>query len=565
MLESISIKNIALIESADIEFDNSLNVLTGETGAGKSILLDSIGLLLGDRIDKTLLRKGAEDCKVTGRFSLNEFSKTYFKTFCEKYDLEFDEEVIITRTYNLEGKSSIKINGQPITLAMLKELCSNLVNTYGQNENQIIFDVQNHLKILDAFANTTNTLEYSEYSTLYAKLKEIESRLKEFGGSDEDRLRQIDLLNYDINEIESAQISIEDYEDLQNKRRLLLNIGKIISNTALAQNSLSGDVLSSINKAENAINQASNYDDKLQDIANRINVARLELEDIFDTIKSYNQNCDFDENEQQKIEERYSLYNKLMRKYGNSVENVIAKLNNMKSELNNLINADKLILELSTLKNRTEKQLKEVGLKLTEYRKHSAEELSGLILNNLKNLNMKNSKLEFEFMPTDKFYSNGLDRVELLFSANLGEDVKPLNKIASGGEISRFMLALKSVIAKQDNMPTMIFDEIDTGISGATSEAVAKQMAIIGKHHQVIVVTHSHQIASMADTNFLIEKIERENKTITMVKKLNTEEKIREIARFMSGDSMNSVAVDNARLLIKEQDDYKKSLENIDK
>ena len=564
MLESISIKNIALIESADIEFDNSLNVLTGETGAGKSILLDSIGLLLGDRIDKTLLRNGADDCKVTGKFSLNDFSKKYFKNFCERYDLEYDDEIIITRSYSIEGKSSIKINGQIITLSMLKELCSNLVNTYGQNENQVIFDAQNHLKILDAFASTSNTPEYREYVSLFAKLKEIEAKLNEFGGSDEYRLRQIDLLKYDIDEIESAQICLEDFEDLQNKRRLMLNIGKIISNTTLAENCLGGDMLSLINKAKNAIEQASGYDDKLLDIASRMDVARLELEDIFETVKSYNQNCDFDENEQQKIEDRYSLYNKLMRKYGNSVENVLQKLEEMKAELNNLTNADKLIAELNFSKDEVCKKLLEVGNKITEYRKCSAEKLSGLILNNLKNLNMKNSKLKFDFTHTVKFNSNGLDKVELLFSANLGEEVKPLNKIASGGEISRFMLALKSVIAKQDNMPTMIFDEIDTGISGATSEAVAKQMAIIGRHHQVIVVTHSHQIASMADTNFLIEKFEIDNKTITKVKKLNQTEKVQEIARFMSGDNMNNAAIDNAKLLIMEQEEYKKSLENID-
>lgn len=564
MLEKIVIKNIALIESAEIEFENSLNVLTGETGAGKSILLDSIGLLLGDRIDKNLLRKGAEDCKVTGKFNLNNNSLNFFKNFCDKYDLEFDEDLIITRSYNIDGKSSIKINGQMVTLSMLRELCSNLVNTYGQNENQIIFNTDNHLKILDAFAETIETDSYKKYIEYYAELKRIENKLKEFGGSDEERLRQIDLLSYQVEEIENAKISFDDYEELKKRRQILLNIGKVVSNTTMAQNYLNEELINNITKAKNSIDQASIYDLNLSDFSERLNSARIEIEDIFDSLKIYNQNYDFSEEDQEQIEDRYSLYNNLMRKYGNSVENILIELEKMKTQLLNLKNADEIITKLTLQKQKLVSQLLDLGLQIRQYRTKYAGKLCDLIEKNLQNLNMKNAKLKFNFEQNDKLLNDGIDRVELLFSANLGEEEKPLSKIASGGEISRFMLALKSVIASQDEMPTMIFDEIDTGISGLTSEAVAKQMAIIAKSHQVIVVTHSQQIASMADTNFLIEKLENGDRTITLVKKLNYDEKVVEIARFMSGDRTNEAAIKNAKALIEEQDIYKKSLEKFD-
>ena len=564
MLESLSVKNIALIESAEITFERGLNVLTGETGAGKSILLDSIGLLLGNRIDKTLLRAGETTCKVVGKFSLDSVTKELFKNYCDKYCLDFDDEILIARTYNLDGKSDIRINGEQVTLSMLKELCVFLVNSYGQNENQVIFDASNHLKILDDFALTHNLPEFIEYQSLYNELQDISQKLNNFGGSDEERLKQIDILSYQIDEIENVEISVEDYDDVISKRHKLLNAGKIISNTTLAQNHLDGDMLSNISRAKSSLEQAQLYDQNLGDYAERLESVKLELADILDSIKTYNNNYDFSETEQQKIEDRFSLYNKLMRKYGKDVVEILTNFENMKDELDRLKNADAEILKLNLQKQKVIAKMQVLGESISMYRKKKAIELCDLIVQNLKNLSMQNAKLKFDFKQNDKLYADGIDRVELLFSANLGEVEKPLAKIASGGEISRFMLALKAVIAKVDNMPTMIFDEIDTGISGATSEAVAKQMAIISKNHQVIVVTHSQQIAAMADTNFLIKKIEENQKTITLVKQLDEAEKLEEVARFMSGDSINEISIKSAQKLIDEQNEYKKMLENID-
>lgn len=564
MLEYLNVKNIALIDNVEINFEKGLNALTGETGAGKSILIDSINLLLGNRIDKSLVRTGESFCKVVGKFSVEDYLKTDFKDFCEKYDLEYDDEILISRTYKVEGKNDIRINGEMVTLGVLKELCSLLVDSYGQNENQEIFNVNNHLTMLDNFAKTSETSEFLEYRKNFELLRNINKKLKEFGGNDIERLKTIDLLKYQVDEIESAKLSANEYEELENSRHIMMNLGKIVSNTTMAENCLQDDCMNNILKAKNCISQASLYDDSLQSYADRIESVKIELDDILYSISQYNGKTDFNEDKQQQIEDRLNLYNKLFRKYGKTVEEILQNKDDMSNQLNMLENADAEIAKLKKDKDNVLTNLYEYGRKMNEHRKKYAKVLCDAILSNLTKLSMQNARLDFRFKEIvadeSSLKPTGLDEVELLFSANLGEELKPLSKIASGGEISRFMLALKSVIAKTDNMPTMIFDEIDTGISGQTSEAVAKQMAVIGKNHQVIVVTHSHQIASMADVNFLIRKQEVNGRTNTNVEKLDFAQKVKEIARFLSGDAISDISLKNAEDLINSQIMYKKSI-----
>ena len=564
MLDYLSVKNIALIENAEIDFENGLNVLTGETGAGKSILLDAIGLLLGARSDKTLVRNGETECKVVGKFSIQNFVQDKFKSFCEKYDLGYDDEILISRSYKIDGKNDIRLNGEPITLSMLKELSSFLVDSYGQNENQIIYDASNQLKILDGFSKIQNFEPYQSYLTCFAELKSINKKLKEFGGNNEERLRNLDILSYQIEEIEKANLSEEDYEQVSEKRHLLLNLGKIVSSTTLSQNFLEDGVISNISRAKSALEQASVYDQKLGELAERLYSASIEISDIFDNIKLYNQNIDFSDEEAKKIDDRIDLYNKMLRKYGKSVSEILENRQQMQAEYERLLNADQEISRLSKEKESILQKLYCFGKQISDYRKENSAVLCEEIAQNLKKLGIKNAKLQFVFNELQNvesgIYFDGMDKAELLFSANLGEELKPLSKIASGGEISRFMLSLKAVIANVDNMPTMIFDEIDTGISGVTSEAIAKLMAKISKTHQVIAVTHSHQIASMADTNFFIEKTEHNGRTITNVHKLDQEEKVGEIARFLSGDNITSQSITNAKQLIQEQENYKNSI-----
>lgn len=564
MLDYLSVKNVALIENAEIDFENGLNVLTGETGAGKSILLDAIGLLLGGRFDKTLIRNGETECKVVGKFSVNEYTKSKFKEYCDKFDLDFDDEILISRTCKIEGKNDIKLNGAQITLSMLKELSNFLVDNYGQNENQIIYDSSNHLKILDEFSKIENYEPYLNYKNYYTELKSINKQLNQFGGNEAERVKNIDLLSYQIEEIEKANISESDFEELTEKRHLLLNLGKIVSNTTMAQNLLDDGLISNLSKSTSAIEQASLYDQNLVQYGERLESLKIELNDILDSVKLYNQNVDFSDEEAQKIDERIDLYNKLFRKYGNTVQDIIENQKQMQVQYDLLINADREISKLTNQKQQILKKLFYLANEIDYFRKQNANVLCEKIENNLKSLSIKNAKVSFHFdnitENEQNLLKNGMNKAELLFSANLGEDLKPLSKIASGGEISRFMLSLKAVVAEVDNMPTMIFDEIDTGISGMTSEAIAKLMAIISKKHQIIVVTHAHQIASMADANFFIEKLEENGRTITKIQKLDENEKISEIARFLSGDKLSEQSLENAKQLIDEQNRYKKTI-----
>lgn len=565
MLKNLYVQNVALISNAEIEFDKGLNVLTGETGAGKSILIDAIGLLLGNRADKTLIRSGETQCKVVGCFDFSMRSAPELYNFCAKYDLQIDEEILISRTLNIDGKSQIKFNGQTITLSILKELSSILVDSYGQHESFLIFNTDNHLKILDDFCGLKHTDEYDQYIQYNYKLKQINAQIRQLGGDDEERQKTIEYLKYQIAEIEQANISQNEFEQLEQDKKRMSNIGKIVSNTIDAYNYLNENTLYNIGRAKSSVMQASNYDESLQELADRLESTKIELADILDSIELYNQNSNFNEAEQQRIEERLNLYNAFFRKYGKTVEDVLDYHDEIKVKCNNLINAKQQLEELQNQKSLVLCNIFNMGKKLHDIRQVAAEKLCGLVMQNLNNLNMKNTKLKFSFEPyieEEQFiYGNGLDRVELLFSANLGEPEKPLSKIASGGEISRFMLALKSVIAKVDKMPTMIFDEIDTGISGVTSEAVAKQMAVISKEHQVIVVTHSQHIASMADVNFLIYKNQADGKTYTNIMRLSVEQKVNEIARFMSGSHLTESSILNAKELIAEQDKYKQNLQ----
>lgn len=564
MLENLVVNNIALISNAEINFKNGLNALTGETGAGKSILIDSIGLLLGDRTDKTLLRTGESLFCVKGLFLVESYAQNSVEAFFEKYDLSFDGQLFITRQYDISGRSEIKVNGQAITLSMLKELSALLVDSYGQNENQTIFNPASHIAFLDEYGKIRESKQYKEYQTLFAKLKELNKSIASFGGNDEERLRTIDLYQYQIREIENAKISVQDYEDTLNRKKILASAGKIISNVNLAQNSLNDGTVDKVSFATQNLNQAEQYDSNLSDLAARLNSVKIELNDILDSLSEYSENFDFSDDEQNKIEDRIDLYNSLFRKYGKSVEEVLEYLNETKQSCNDLINAKDELIKLETEKQNLLKSVFAVGGEIHNLRQKVAKDFCDKVLKNLANLGMKNAKLKFDFQEIlqdeNKIYGTGLDKVELMFSANLGEDEKPISKIASGGEISRFMLALKAVMADSDQMPTMIFDEIDTGISGAMSEAVAKLMAIISKRHQVIVVTHSQQIASMADHNFLIYKLEENGKTQTHIIELDIQGKIKEVARFMSGEKPTEISLKNAQEMIEEQEKFKQSI-----
>lgn len=561
MLKVLKIKNIALIDDITINFNDGMNVFTGETGAGKSIIINSLSFLLGARADKSLIRHGESFARVDGYFDADLKNEKILRFFND-LDLIPEELIIITRTMNLEGKNEIKVNNNLITLSMLKNLTSNLVDIYGQNDQLNLLNNKYQLKLIDDYNENSIPLinEYKEYVN---NLKLINSKLKELGGDDISRQREIDLISFQVNEIEVANISSEEEQSLIDKKQKMQYAEKIASLT----NSVSNDLemlIGNLQSDNNNLKSACRYDVELETLSSRLDSCSIEITDVLECVKNYNDNLYFDENEYNRLLSRIDEFNNLKRKYGGSVEEVLNFLNISKQKLDLLENSSFEI-------NKLEKEKKELTLKIFDkakqislVRKESANKLQNAILQNLRNLGMNNARLNFNFKDYNiedmQLFNNGCDEVELMFSANKGEELKPLKDVASGGEMSRFMLALKSVVAQTDDMPTMIFDEIDTGISGLMAQAVAVQMSRIAKKHQILVITHTVQIVSMADTNFLVTKLESNARTQTKIEKLNKEEKIKEISRFLSTTDNDEYAEENARQLIENQEKLKINL-----
>ena len=570
MLHTLKITNIALIDELTIEFKNSLNVLTGETGAGKSIILDSLNFLLGARADKTLIRSGKTDAKVVGVFSI-EKENSVVNAFFEKLGLIKEDVIIISRQMNISGKSITQVNGEFVTATMLKELTSYLIDIHGQNEHQFILNTAHQLQLLDNFDESSILPIKLSYQELLKKLTNVNEKLSLFGGSEEERLRQIDLLAFEVEEIEKANLILEEDTHLLEELKKIQNIEKITSALNLALANLEGmganSILVNLSGAIHSLNTVSEYDNNIKETLNRIESAKLELEDITYEISSMTQSFEFNQEEYDKLDERLEEIKRLKRKYGGSIENVLTYLDETKVKLHELSTSKERFEALQKEKEAILKGLFLEGTKLHNIRAEVAQKLVKVVLDELYDLGMPNSKLQIEFneLPNlesleENALSSGLDNIEFYFSANLGEPVKPLNKIISGGEMSRFMLAVKTVAINKNDIQTMIFDEIDSGISGKMAQAVSKKLAKISRNHQVIVVSHLPQISAMADYHYYIEKVIINDKTLTKVKEIEGEERINEIARMLSAENLTDASKINALTLKHECEEYKLSL-----
>lgn len=562
MLETLKIRNIALIDSLEINFQKGLNVLTGETGAGKSIIIDSLSFLLGARADKTLIRRGENTARVDGVFSVSS-DNLNIRHFFDSAGIEFSDSILITRMMNTDGKSDARINGEIVSLNMLKELTAYLVDIYGQQEQVGILKTKNQLKLLDNFIGEQLFPLKQEYFRYMKDLKSTNERIALLGGSPEERAREIDLLSFGIEEIERAKLSIDEEEKLAKEKILFSNMEKILTSTTMCENLLSTAV-QEISSGGNALIGAEKYDSSLSDLSKRLISLKIELDDILLTLEDYNSSANYDENRFNEIDSRLDEYKRLKRKYGQTVEEIFEYLHSAKEQLQLLENSENERNNLLKHKDEVLHILYDVAKDITLMRRERGQELSKLLVKNLTELGMPSAKIQFQFNTAEyideNLLSDGMDTVEIMFNANAGEEIKPLNKVASGGELSRFMLALKAVVADMDDMPTMVFDEIDTGISGKMSQVVSEKIAKISKYHQVLVVTHSAQIAAMADVNFLIEKQEINGKTISSVKLLSSGEKLKEVARFISIDSTLNISIASAQALIEEQGKYKRNL-----
>ncbi len=562
MLRNITIKNLALISVAELEFGEGLNVLSGETGAGKSIIVDAIMLLLGAKYDKTLLGFGAKSGLVEGVFDVTETIRPVLTEM--GYDAE--DEVIVSRRFFEDGKNEIRINGRMATASMLKRLTEKLVDIYGQHEYISVAKTAEQGRILDHYARHNIRAYLDELKIKATELNELNAKIAETGTAD-DRERMIDILKFQIDEIEAAKVKRGEEDELTARRKVVASAEKINNALAAALGVVSENEPSAVALVEEGasiLQSISHIDGTYADIYGRLTAAMDELGDIAETIK-YELDKEFDASDLDKIEDRLDLLKLIRKKYGD-YDKMTEFYNRSTEQLFNLINGDKIFAALTKRKNELIREIYDISLKLSAARKKSAAVFETEMQKHLVELGMKSVKFEVRFSPfppieeCEKHITPlGMDKIEFYFSPNRGQPLQPMTKIISGGEMSRFMLALKVVGGEKDDIPTMIFDEIDAGISGITGMTVAQKLQQIALNHQVLCVTHLPQIVAMATEHFYIEKSVNEDRTYTHVNKLDRDGMIGEIARLSSGlNSDRSVSA--AQELKQWCDDYKKSL-----
>lgn len=549
MLKFLHIENIAVIERSDTEFAEGFNVLTGETGAGKSILIDSINAVLGERTSKELIRAGCDSAEVSAVFG--NFDDTAVKTLSELgFSPDEDGNIVIRRRLSVSGKGIIKLNGIPVTATQLKDIGKNLINIHGQHDSQALLDSEKHIFYIDALADNTELI--NEYYQEFRYLNKVRKELEASQIDEEEKQRQTNLLKYQINELESADIKKGELAELKRKAQIAKNYQTVVEALSKADTALNGNddfsgasaLISSAQKELYSLKDA-----KWNALAEKTADVLSDLTDIGAEIRDFLDNAEYSELDINNINERLDLLDRLMLKYGNSEEEMLDFLTSAKVRLEELDFSDRRISQLSDLLDKSTDRLVELGEKLTLSRKKAAAEFEKKVCDILSYLNMPDVRFTVS-MQKGRYTKRGCDNIEFLISANRGENVKPLSKIASGGELSRVMLAIKSVLLDKDPVGTMIFDEIDTGISGYTAGKVGIQLKKVAKNRQVICVTHLAQIAAMADEHLLIEKSTEGGRTFTQVKPLKYEERVGEIARIMSGTQLTENLYKSAKELL---------------
>lgn len=560
MLLTLKIKNFALIADQTIEFSKGFNVLVGETGAGKSLILDALAFVLGEKASKLNLRTGENKMFVQAMFDNN---SPYIQEWLEQNDIESDDYLILTRTQNLDGKTECRVNGVLVTASILKTLASNLVDAYAQNENIELLKPKNHIGILDSYgANIVDPIK-QQISIKLNELKDIECQMSNIGGDSINRERELELLNYQINDIQNANLQPNEDVELKSKFEKLANSEKIFDNVNSSYDALS-TTLSNLNLATNNLEFASKFDNELTTINNRLISCKLEIDDIISTLSEYLSNIDFDQNELQNIDQRLESIKLLKKKYGSSIDDIVSYLEKIKVDYDNILFGEEKLLKLQKLLDDKKLELYNLSLELSSTRKKLAVEIENKVMQELKILGFKNTifKVDFTSLPSIEnavFTKNGLDNLEFLLSANAGEELKSLSKTISGGEMSRFMLALKNVFAKCLNSSTLVFDEVDTGISGEIGQRVAERLAMLAKNSQLICITHLCQVSAMADRYIFVKKDVLDNKTYTTIKYLNNDEIIKYIA-VASGAEPTEVAMQFASELKNKANNFKNGI-----
>ena len=537
MISTLHIKNIGIIEDLNIDFNKGLNVLTGETGAGKTLIIDSLQIISGGRFSKDMIRRGASNSFVEICMYAPESEKAE------------DGNIIVSREISSNGKNMCKINGRMVTVNELREFMKDFIEIHGQNDNQSLLDSRKHLSYLDSYSGEDLSLLKSEYKNYYLEYKDILNKLKENYGDEKEKQRKIDLLQYQINEIKEADLKIGEEETLEEERNLIINSEKISESLNIANNLIEENGIDNISMAIRALEKIESFDKKYEDTSSNLKNIYYELQEISRDISSYKEESYFDEDKRDFIEERLDLIRSLKRKYGNTIEEILQYKDEIKNELEKIENLEEYNIKLRNKRDELEKKLDLLANKMHEIRIKSSNKLVNDINKELEELEMKNAKINIKVdYVENEFFKEGKDIVKFYIITNVGEDEKELSKVASGGEMSRIMLAIKKVLAEFDNTSILVFDEIDTGISGKAANSVAKKLKSISKKHQVLCISHLPNIAAMADYNYFISKNIIEDRTRTEIKLLKETEVIEELARISSGE-INEVTLKYAREL----------------
>ena len=562
MLQSLYLENIALIEKLGIELFPGFNVLTGETGAGKSIIIDAVNFVLGERTSRDLIRNGAARAKVEAVFNLNEGDAAF--AALDALGIEYDgNELILSRELSAAGRNACRVNGTLVPVASLKSVSDTLVDIHGQHEHQALLDAENHISYLDAYCHAESLPIIEKIDAIVSRRSELMLKRNSGFSSEREREREMDMLRYQIEEIASANLEAGEEERLNAEKTVLLNAERIRTALETAHMALSGaeegSALSAIDTARRSMRDIAALNKEYEALGDKIEELYYAAEDISFVLRDTSENVESDMQRLEEIEQRLKLISDLKRKYGRTVEDVIDFGKDAGTKLNELENAEALAAELDAKLDKLKAEYNVAADELSKVRRAAGDRLKRDVLNELKDLGM--AKAMFDVALSDASggepRKGGRETAEFMLSANPGEPLKPLEKVASGGELSRIMLCFKSIFADNDRVPTLIFDEIDTGISGRTAAVVGEKMLGIAKKHQVICVTHLAQIAALADAHLMVRKYDDGKNTFVETRQLNEEEKVQRIAQMMDGESDSPSALTHARELIARADKIK--------
>ena len=558
MLELLHIENIAIIEAADIEFAPGFNALTGETGAGKSIVIDSLSAVLGQRTSRELIRTGAEKAFVSAAFS------GMAPELTEELGIqpEADGTLLLQREIQTDGKNVCRVNGRPVTVGQLRALGARLLNIHGQHDGQQLLDEEQHIVYLDSFGRVESLA--ITYAEKYKNFTDIRRQIGALQMDEAEKARRVDTLQYQIEELRRAKLTPGEEEELTARRGMLRNAEKFLDAVAGADYALNGDdsgggALSALRQAQDALGGVRHLDDAFGQLYERLGEAYSEVYDIAATVEDKRGELDVSPGELDRVESRMDLLYRLKKKYGATVEDMLDYQARCEAELAQIEDAGDTLARLEQALSKAEKGARQAAQALSDARKAAADRLTAQILTELQQLDMGKIRFAVDFAekPLD---SDGMDAVRFLMSANVGEELRPIHKIASGGELARIMLAMKNVLSEQDRVGTMVFDEVDTGVSGRAAQKVAEKMARISRRKQVLCVTHLPQLAAMADTHFSVEKGERGGRTYTEVRRLDREQRRRELARLTGGSHVSQTMLDGAEELLVQAEKFRAEL-----